>query len=247
MARIRTVKPEFWQHPKVTRVSRDARLFFLGLLNEADDVGRLRYSPKRLAGVLFPEDDDVRASKIERWTGELENERLVARYEVDGAELLVVCGFTEHQHINRPSPSRLPAPPASPHEPLTEDSVSPHGDLPGGKEQGTGNKEQGTSDDKRPREKPPQQGAIFISLIAGLGLDARSLTKSDRSDIGKTARELADIGVEPEQMLGFPAWWSKTYPGAAISHRCYRQHWSKYVAVGSRGEPTAGDYATGRY
>lgn len=110
MARIRTVKPEFWQHPKVTRVSRDARLLFLGLLNEADDKGKMRYASKRLAGVLFGDDDDVTATEVDAWVDELEDARLVQRYEVDEASYLIVPGFTEHQKINRPSPSKLPDP-----------------------------------------------------------------------------------------------------------------------------------------
>ena len=111
MARIRTVKPDFWQHPRVTRVSRDARLLFLGLLNEADDYGKLRYSSKRLAGVLFPEDDDVDGPTIDVWISELERVGLVCRYLVDGAALLVVVGFTEHQRVSHPTASRLPDPP----------------------------------------------------------------------------------------------------------------------------------------
>lgn len=118
MARIRTVKPEFWQHPKVTRVSRDARLLFLGLLNEVDDEGKTRYLPKTLAGVLFPEDEDVDASWVSSRMDELERVGLVRRYEIDGAPLLIVCGFTEHQKVSHPTPSRLPDPP----EPLGRDS-----------------------------------------------------------------------------------------------------------------------------
>lgn len=113
MARIRTIKPDFWQHPKVTSVSRDARLYFLGLLNEADDEGRLRYSGKRLAGVIFPNDDDVNGPDVDAWTAELERVGLVLRYQVDGAPLLLVIGFTEHQKVSHPSPSRLPSPPES--------------------------------------------------------------------------------------------------------------------------------------
>lgn len=139
MARIRTIKPDFWQHPKVTRVSRDARLFFLGLLNEADDEGRLRYSGKRLAGVIFPADDDVTGADIDAWTGELERVGLVRRYSVEDAPLLLVCGFTEHQTINRPSISKLPSPltasSRAPHAPLTEPSLPEE-------EQGTGNREE---------------------------------------------------------------------------------------------------------
>ncbi len=120
MSRIRTIKPDFWQHPKVTSVSRDARLYFLGLLNEADDAGRLRYSGKRLAGVLFPEDEDVTCDEVNRWTCELEKAGLVHYYTVDDAPLLLVIGFTEHQRINRPSESKLPAP-------LTEGSWTDQG------------------------------------------------------------------------------------------------------------------------
>lgn len=122
MARIRTIKPEFWQHPKTAAVSRDARLLFLGLLNEADDEGRMRYSPKRLAGVLFPFDDDVTPALLDRWIGELEFAGLVQRYEVDGGSYLAVCGFSEHQRINRKTDSTLPEPP--PHA-LTEAAVMP--------------------------------------------------------------------------------------------------------------------------
>ncbi len=108
MARIRTIKPDFWQHPKTGSVSRDARLLFIGLLNEADDEGRMRYSAKRLAGVLFPFDDDVTPSELDCWVGELERVALVARYVAEEAAYLEVCGFTEHQRINRPTPSTLP-------------------------------------------------------------------------------------------------------------------------------------------
>jgi len=144
MSRIRTVKPEFWEHPKVTRVSRDARLLFLGLLNEADDEGKLRFSAKKLAGVLFGSDEDVGAEQINAWTCELERERLVARYEAEGAPLLIVCGFTEHQKVSHPSPSRLPDPPddfASASGVLPEADVKAPETLRPDMEQGTGNRE----------------------------------------------------------------------------------------------------------
>lgn len=109
MSRIRTVKPEYWSHPKVTAVCRDARLLFLGLLNEADDEGRLRWSAKRIAGVVFPEDDDVDARQIDSWCASLEGVGLVARYEVDGAKLLQIVGFLDHQRVSHPTASRLPS------------------------------------------------------------------------------------------------------------------------------------------
>lgn len=111
MARIRTIKPEFWSSAKVGKISRDARLLFLGLLNEADDEGRLLGQTKRLAGIIFPFDDDMDASKIECLVGELQTGGMLQRYEIGGAIYLCIIGFSEHQKIDRRVASRLPAPP----------------------------------------------------------------------------------------------------------------------------------------
>jgi len=129
MSRIRTVKPEYWEHPKVAKVSRDARLFFLGLLTECDDEGKLRYNAKRLAGVLFGSDDDVDGTVIDAWAAELERADLAYRYTVGDASLLVVPGFTEHQRVSHPSPSRLPNP-SEPFHPLTVVLPKSSGEAP---------------------------------------------------------------------------------------------------------------------
>ena len=126
MARIRTVKPEFWGHWKTARVSRDARLLFLGLLNEADDEGRLLGSPKAVAGAVFPNDDDVTPKHVERWVDELESVCLAHRYEVEGIRYIVLPGFTEHQKVSHPTPSRLPCPSGSLRDPFANSS----GDSP---------------------------------------------------------------------------------------------------------------------
>lgn len=110
MSRIRTIKPEFWGHPKTARLSRDARLLFLGLLNESDDHGRQLGSPKRIAGAVFPNDEDVSAKRVIAWITELECVGLVRRYNVDGVEYLLIVGFSEHQKVAHPTASRLPAP-----------------------------------------------------------------------------------------------------------------------------------------
>jgi len=113
MARIRTIKPEFWSSTKVGRVSRDSRLLFLGLLNEADDEGRLIGQPKRLAGIVFPYDEDVDSKAIVLMIDELATAGLLVRYEVGGAIYLAICGFSEHQKIDKRQASRLPPPPSA--------------------------------------------------------------------------------------------------------------------------------------
>ncbi len=116
MARIRSIKPEFWSSPKVGKVSRDARLLFIGLWNEADDDGRLLGQTKRLAGIIFPFDDDVESKQDEQWLVELQLAGLVVRYSVGDAGYLSIPGFNDHQKIDKRTPSRLPPPPTIPAE-----------------------------------------------------------------------------------------------------------------------------------
>ena len=112
MARIRQFKPSFFTDDKVGRLSRDARLFFFGVLSEADDEGRLVDSPKRLAGVVFPFDDDVTPKKVERWINELAEQQMVVRYTHGGGRFLYVRKFKDHQKMSHPTPSSLPPPPS---------------------------------------------------------------------------------------------------------------------------------------
>lgn len=109
MARIRTIKPELPQSESLGRVSREARLLFIMLFTICDDAGRTRAASRLLASLLYPYDDDA-PSMIPAWLDELERERCINRYEVDGAHYLEIPKWLEHQKIDRPSASKLPAP-----------------------------------------------------------------------------------------------------------------------------------------
>jgi hypothetical protein len=60
-----------------------------------------------LASLLYPYDDDAPAL-IDGWLSELDREKQIRRYVVDGSEYLEVVKWLEHQKIDRPSASRLP-------------------------------------------------------------------------------------------------------------------------------------------
>lgn len=108
MARIRCIKPEFAQSQSMGQVSRDARLLFIQLWTQCDDHGKARASPRMLASLLFPYDDDA-AALIEGWLAELEREGCIERYVAAGAHYLRIVNW-HHQKIDRPSPSRFPGP-----------------------------------------------------------------------------------------------------------------------------------------
>jgi hypothetical protein len=108
MARIRTVKPEFWADEKVSRLPRDARLMLIGMFNFADDEGRLRGSPLLIRSQVFPYDSDVDSESLLR---ALDESSLIVRYNVGDESLIWIRNFTKHQKIDRPAKSALPAPP----------------------------------------------------------------------------------------------------------------------------------------
>lgn len=76
MARIRSIKPEFWTSAQVMECSPNARLLFIGLWNFADDVGRMALSPKRIKAQIYPSDDFTSAD-VRRMIDELASNRLI--------------------------------------------------------------------------------------------------------------------------------------------------------------------------
>ena len=124
MARIRTIKPEFWTDEKLTECSLNARLLFIGTWNFADDQGNLDRSPKQIKARVFPVD----SIDCEPLLLELITQGLLIEYSVSGKKYLHVQGFTKHQVINRPSKPQCPPYDASlsTHATLTEPSVNTH-------------------------------------------------------------------------------------------------------------------------
>lgn len=108
MARIRTIKPEFPHSESMGRVNRESRLCFILLWTIADDSGRLRGNSRMLASLLYPYDDDAK-NHIEKWLTQLSSEGCIARYEVEGTSYLQIMNWADHQKIDKPSPSKLPA------------------------------------------------------------------------------------------------------------------------------------------
>lgn len=105
MARIRTIKPEFFTSEDICGLSPLARLLYVALWCEADKEGRLTWKPKTFKLRYFPAD----ACQIEELAAELVDAALVVLY---GDGLAYIPGFTTHQHVNpREAVSILPPPP----------------------------------------------------------------------------------------------------------------------------------------
>lgn len=104
MARIRTIKPEFFTSEDIVSLTPMARLLYIALWCECDKEGRLTWKPRTMKLRYFPGDD----CNIEAMCTELIGAGLVNLY---GDGLAYIPQFAKHQHINpRESASILPDP-----------------------------------------------------------------------------------------------------------------------------------------
>jgi hypothetical protein len=108
MARIRTIKPEFFTSEDIVALPPLTRLLYIAIWCEADKEGRLPWKPMTFKLRYFPADNcDIKAM-----CAELVEAGLVVLYS-EG--LAYIPSFGKHQHINpRESQSTLPSPHACP-------------------------------------------------------------------------------------------------------------------------------------
>jgi hypothetical protein len=111
MARIRSIKPEFFRHEALYEAEKETklplRLAFAGLWTAADREGRFRWSPRQLKLDCLPYDD----CDFSRVLDALMTRGFIVKYAVDGKELGCIPSWHQHQVINnREKSSDLPAP-----------------------------------------------------------------------------------------------------------------------------------------
>jgi hypothetical protein len=102
MARIRTIKPEFWEDEKLAKLPVHARLLFIGTWNFADDNGVLLANPVLMKSHIFPY-EDIGIFTISEWIDMLVENGMLIRTTYNGKDYLVIRKFLIHQKINRKS------------------------------------------------------------------------------------------------------------------------------------------------
>jgi hypothetical protein len=129
MARIRSLKPEFWADEDLGELSRDARLLYMGLWNLSDEHGRLRGDARYIKGQLFPYDDDLDAKAIDGLIAALAGAGKVRRYSSANRSYLWLPNLAKHQRLEPDKvPSRLPDPSDSSQPDVRADESAPDPD-----------------------------------------------------------------------------------------------------------------------
>lgn len=102
MARNRMIKPKFWDDTKIGRLTRDARLLYIGLWNFSDDVGVVIGDSIWLKSKVFPY-DQIQIQQFEKWMNELVINGFICLLSYKGERFIYLPNFTRHQVINKPN------------------------------------------------------------------------------------------------------------------------------------------------
>jgi hypothetical protein len=182
MARIRSIKPDFWKSEAIAAHTFRARLTFIGLWSYVDDNGVGLDNPKLIAAELFALEDDPREAlaNVREDLASLHEAGRIVRYTVGERSYLAIKNWREHQKIDKPGKPRYPEP-EDPRaiivEPVTsEKTLAPQVLATVSREpretveespcleQGAGSREQGTGN----REVPPSAGRALTLAPAAL-------------------------------------------------------------------------------
>ena len=204
MARIRTIKPEFFTSEDIVGLSPLARLLYIATWCEADKEGRLQWKPRTMKLRYFPADD----CDIDALARELVASGLVIPY---GDGLAYIPCFGKHQHINpRESASTLPQPDASAR---VSDASLPVTDTQVGRE--------GKGREGKDRSASATRPFVIEGVSESVAKDFAAMRKAKKAPITETAlagirREADKAGYTLEQALatscergwiGFKAEW----------------------------------------
>ncbi len=106
MARIRTIKPDFWRDESLSSISSEAALLAIGLLNHADDEGYFNANPKLIESDVFPLRELSRSTTV--LLKELFGIGYIRMFKgSDNKQYGQIVNFEKHQVINKKVPSKI--------------------------------------------------------------------------------------------------------------------------------------------
>lgn len=215
MARIRSIKPEFFTSLTIAEQPLSARLTFIGLWTYVDDNGVGLADPRLIRAAIWPleETPDI-LQRTREDLQSLQTARLITLYEASGKRLLAVSNWSEHQKVSHPRKPRFPRPEdriPQPPTPSDQDSRNPpegsgippesHQRTPETlrPEQGAGSREQGAG-----KKTPSPPAAASAREDPGPGFDEfwhLYPRKAGKSEAAKAWAKATTNGTDPIALL----------------------------------------------
>lgn len=189
------IKPEFWDDEKLSQISRDARLTYIGLWNHSDDYGVVKGAATWLYSRIYPYDGGI-LTEFKKWLQELERIHRIIPFRISREQFYYIPTFLIHQTINKPSKyNRNPPVPQSLLNTLPEGSSSTTAPLP---PEGKGREVKGSKGNKEGKNPP------FFKIDKKQQADINRLTKilqPQFENIIHFRNEKLNIGVNPDAMI----------------------------------------------
>lgn len=174
MARIRTIKPDFFRHEALQDLEASSpgkcpMLVFAGLWGHCDKAGRFEWRPRQLKLDILP----FLPFDMTETLNLLVASGFIRRYSADGGEYGVIPSFQDHQRINgkeSQEPERFP-------REQSEKQSGSHGEALGkqpGRQEGKGREEEGNGGDVglrhdvAPPKKTPELRKIAAEVLVFL-------------------------------------------------------------------------------
>jgi hypothetical protein len=211
VARIRSIKPEFFTSEIVASLALSARLTFIGLWTYVDDNGVGLDNERLIIAAVWPLEEDVAetAYRTREDLRSLTGACLVTRYGDGRRRFIHISSWTEHQKVSHPRKPRYPLPTEPGVTCANHDPPEPSGATPENlrsrsalsREQGAGSREQGVPP-AAGAASPANAGLVVAAYVegaqdAGQPRPAASL----RARVGKQARELIAEGYSMETLI----------------------------------------------
>lgn len=212
MARIRTIKPDFWDSPDTREASLAARLMYIAMWNWADDYGIGDGNHARLVSFAFP-NGEIPVSDYPRLLSEVSRTFGVVFFDFEGRPFYVVPTWEKHQRTEKRAKERTDltaaaraAVEARNHAEVgtSEGSVGESAETLGGSGAGTGelgNWGTGEVDPLSPRERDDHpDGSLIpddwrpnerhVALAKSIGADVAREQEKFRAHAHKNARRM---------------------------------------------------------
>ncbi|MED8164534.1 DnaT-like ssDNA-binding domain-containing protein [Escherichia coli] len=244
MARIRTIKPEFWTDEDMAELSEPACLLAIGLLNYADDEGYFNANPKLIKAAVFPIREP--SVPIPVLIQELSSCGYLSMFSTsDGKQFGAITNFLKHQVVNKPKESKIKYLPLIPYEYGTDT-----GQVPLGMDQGSGIRESKTPLSAREEIQTPPVAPV---VIPGIGEPIGKFTMHENwqpsDDFVMRARmwghAIPADGYKKSDLIEFITYWMAE--GNVMQHVQWEQKFARLLmnrkkrAAGKRGESSDDD------
>lgn len=216
MARIRTIKPEFWTSAQLLECSTNARLLFIGLWNFSDDSGRHPDNAKQVKAEIFPA-DDFSLKEIQGMLDELSKNDLIRRYTVDSKGFFTITGW-HHQRIDKPQPAKYPGPDQA-------DSESDLGTFPPDRKG-----EEGKGEDIAPKGANGKD-VLWEAMLKGCGIPLTAKpTGSERGAWNKALKDLRGAGATEQDIVRRCQAYRKLWPAVSLTPTALARRWNECVS-----------------